>query len=321
MTEHTLKITLLTNSQMLHHQSIEGLKNLVRWCLWWKIYGPMGVLNSIDRWLQELQRAWIALSFNINPPRWEVNPIVFALRGADTLSYAIQLKKQGLIKHLFAGPNISVPKHKDDIWFDQHIDTIIVPSQRVFDYHCSLSEDLRARMRIRPAGVADLGKGQKLKKSLILFKKCCPQALFDQISTYLQEQHIDFSVLEYWKFSPAEYHGLIDQYSAMIYLQESETQGLALQEAWMKDLPTLVWDRGYWEYQGRSRKGSQISCPYLTDECGMTFADYGDFREKFPQFWQSALTWNFSPRNYCFQELSDLVCTKKLLNASLWIHF
>ena len=321
MQEKELKLTLLTNSRMLHHQGIELLKNIIRKLFWWKIYGPIGVLKSLDRGFQALKKEGINLTFNINPPITEIYPIVFVLRGADTLSYAISLKKKWIIKKLYAGPNISVPKDKHDIWFHPAVDQIIVPSQRVFDYHCSLGEKIWERMQICPAGVEDLGISSKRKKTLIVFKKTCPEALSNQILEYLQKKEISYHLLEYGKFTPADYQYLINQSRAMIYLQESETQGLALQEAWMKDLPSYVWDRWYRQYQDRHWEGNQISCPYLTKECGECFHDFAEFEEKFPQFWQKTLDGNFHPRAYCLQELSDKVCAKKLLNLSLWTDF
>lgn len=315
MLDKELQITLLTDSKILHHQAIELLKNIIRYCFWRKIYGPMGVLKSLDRGFQSLQKAGRKLTFNINPPTSQVYPIVFALRWADTLAYALNLKKKGKIKKLFAGPNISVPKDKHDNWFHSEVDQIIVPSQRVFDYHCSLDERLRSRMFIWPAGVQDQGAGSKTEHSLIVFKKNAPDSLTAQILDSLEQQGISYHLLEYGKFLPSDYQALLNISSAMIYLQESETQGLALQEAWMKDIPTLVRDRGYWDYQGRYWEGNQISCPYLTPEVGMRFADFSAFKESFSIFWQKALAGDFTPRSYTLAELSDHACAQKLLQS------
>lgn len=170
-------------------------------------------------------------------------------------------------------------------------------------------------MLIWPAGVQDLGAGAKSEQSLIVFKKTVPEILSTQILQYLQKEGINYHLLEYGKFLPADYQALLNTSSAMIYLQESETQGLALQEAWMKDIPTLVRDRGYWEYQGRYWEGNQISCPYLTPEVGMRFADFSAFKESFSIFWQKALAGDFTPRSYTLAELSDHVCAQKLLQS------
>lgn len=176
-------------------------------------------------------------------------------------------------------------------------------------------------MLIWPAGVQDLGAGAKSEQSLIVFKKTVPEILSTQILQYLQKEGINYHLLEYGKFLPADYQALLNTSSAMIYLQESETQGLALQEAWMKDIPTLVRDRGYWEYQGRYWEGSQISCPYLTKEKGMTFSDFSTFQETFPIFWEKVQNGSFSARTHTLAELSDKICAQKLLQSTLSLTF
>lgn len=196
-----------------------------------------------------------------------------------------------------------------------------MPSQRVFDYHCSLDERLRSRMFIWPAGVQDQGAGSKTEHSLIVFKKNAPDSLTTQILDSLEQQGISYHLLEYGKFLPLDYQALLNISSAMIYLQESETQGLALQEAWMKDIPTLVRDRGYWDYQGRYWEGSQISCPYLTKETGMTFSDFSTFQETFPIFWEKVQNGRFSARTPTLAELSDKICAQKLLQSTLSLTF
>jgi len=97
----------------------------------------------------------------------------------------------------------------------------------------------------------------------------------------------------------------------MIYLVESESQGLALAEAWLRNVPTFVWNRGYWQYGNYSWRDDKISAPYLTDECGLFFRDYNDFKEKLPLFLTKLS--QFQPRKYALNNFIDVITTRKYL--------
>ena len=96
----------------------------------------------------------------------------------------------------------------------------------------------------------------------------------------------------------------------MIYLSESESQGLALQEAWIRNVPTLVWDGGYWQCGKYKWQGSS-SAPYLTKDCGMFFKGKEDFINKFETFLKNLP--NFQPREYSLENFTDETATKNYL--------
>ncbi len=209
----------------------------------------MSVLRSLLRGLAELQKEWISIEYNINSSLKNINPIVVVLMGQDTLQYAIDLKKQWVIKKIIAWPAISVPIGNKDICFHNCIDIIVVPSQRVKDYFISLQVQSSQRIRVWPAGVEDTSVSNKSKQQILIYKKSCPELLYIKIIEYLNRQSIEYKTLHYGKFQFSEYQQLLDESVAMIYLQESESQWIALQEAWIKDIPTLVWDRWYRTYK------------------------------------------------------------------------
>ena len=82
----------------------------------------------------------------------------------------------------------------------------------------------------------------------------------------------------------------------MVYLTESESQGIALHEAWMAGVPTLVWNRGFYFYKGYRWQDEKIPAPYLTPECGSFFKDEIDFENRLGVFLKDYQ--NFAPRPY-----------------------
>ena len=270
----------------------------------------MSVYYSLMRWLEELQKEWNNIVYNVNPSQKDIHDIVVVLIGKDTLRYALDLKQQWIIKKLLAWPAISVPIDNHDIFFDPHIDSVLIPSNRVRDYFVSLWVSAE-RILLWPAGVADTGISKKSKNTILIYKKNCPDSLYQQVIDFLELHWYDHRTLHYGKFQFSEYQQILDESIAMIYLQESESQWIALQEAWIKDIPTLVWDRWYRIHKNIRRESKQISCPLMVDECGMTFNE-NNFSEQFAIFiWNNT---SFSSRLYCKEYLDDVASVRSLLS-------
>lgn len=302
--------TILTESWYRYDRLKRWLLRLWWKILWRKIYGPMSVYYSLVRWLEELKKEWNNIVYNVNPSQKDIHDIVVVLIGKDTLRYVLDLKQQWIIKKLLAWPAISVPIDNHDTFFDPNIDHILIPSNRVRDYFVSLWVNVE-RILLWPAGVADTGISKKLKNTILIYKKTCPDSLYQKVIDFLELHWYNYITLHYGKFQFSEYQQLLDESVAMIYLQESESQWIALQEAWIKDIPTLVWDRWYRIYKHIKRESKQISCPLMVDECGMLFTET-DFRKQFTVF-ISKLS-EYSPRRYCTDNLSDRISAKKLLS-------
>jgi hypothetical protein len=124
----------------------------------------------------------------------------------------------------------------------------------------------------------------------------------------LTQNKYKFTVLEYGQFKQAEYFSLLAQCRFEIYLSESESQGLAMFEAWARNIPTLVWERGFWQTEKYYWQGMTAS-PYLSDKAGMRFADFAEFQRIFREF----VTRPFSPRDYVSENFTNAICAKKYL--------
>lgn len=308
------QFTILTESRLRNHILIKKLKQIVMFLLWKKIYGPRWVINSLVRWITLLKKEWIQITYNMNPEISKIHQNVCVLSGADTLQYALKLKKKWKITTLFAWPNISIPENNNDIFFHPLVDKIIVPSQWVTDYFISLDKKISQRIVIWPAGVEDTWTSKKAKKKILIYKKFCPKEIFEYIISYMEKNSIPYDMIIYGSFTKQEYQTKIDNAIGLIYLQESESQGLALQEAWIKDIPTLVRNRWYREYKGKKRNDKKISAPYLTEESGIFFSKKEEFEKALHIFLEKIEHNQFSPRKYCLAHLSDEVCTQLYLD-------
>ena len=87
---------------------------------------------------------------------------------------------------------------------------------------------------------------------------------------------------------------------------------IALQEAWMHDVPSLVWNPGVMRYLGHEWRDPAIAAPYLTEESGRFFAEGQDIGSVIERFIGDLAT--FAPRRYCMSHLSDRVCAEAYLD-------
>jgi hypothetical protein len=237
--------------------------------------------------------------------------LVHVINGAKTLEWALHLKSAGKISTLIAGPAISVvPEDHDSILRNPLIDKIVFPGQWTKDFFSSIDPYYKTKIEVWPAGVcAGVNISNRKNGRGIVYFKFAPTEIRETIMRELATRNISYTAFEYGNFKQADYFSALETADWMIYLSPSESQGIALQEAWIRDVPTLVWDPGVWNYQATptakkySWPNSLISAPYLRAESGMAFANAGDFKTSFEKFLQKIPA--FIPRTYCLRTLTN----------------
>ncbi len=274
--------------------------------------GPYSVLDSLVRGLDE-----IGAPYQLNPSSNKVTENVHVLSGVQAMKDCISLKKKGLIKVLTAGPNLVLtPYEENSLYLSSEIDTILFPSQWPKDYFISLEKTFETKINVWPAGVKDPGEPAAPAKTkaphVLLYLKQCPDIIKQTIINELNRLGISYSILGYGAHSQEHFFTLLENVSGMIYMSNSESQGLALLEAWARDIPTLVWDRGYWEYGQYRFEAPGMGAPYLTPECGLFFKSEADFTTKFAQFLEQRFT--YRPREYYLSRFTDSKIARNFLD-------
>ncbi len=287
---------------------INWIKNLVKKVLFIPNYGPSAVLGSLIRGFDKLK-----IDYQLNPKAKDISDVVCVISGVDALEWAIKAKKQGKIKRIIAGPNIVItPEDAGSVLLDEAIDLVIVPSQWVKDFYSSFKPGFDKKIRIWPAGVKICPESKEERSGCLIYKKSVDEELFDFIIQYLKFQNINYKVIRYRRYKKEKYFEILNKVKFMIYLQEVESEGIALLEAWMRNVPTLVWNKGYFEYKNIGKKVfGNISAPYLTKECGMFFRGKEDFKDKFKFFIKNLS--NFKSRKYSLENFTDKISAQNYL--------
>jgi hypothetical protein len=131
--------------------------------------------------------------------------------------------------------------------------------------------------------------------------------LLEEIVVSLKKRNLHIETIVYGKYKQEDYFEKLKVSKAMLYLSHSESQGLALQEAWVRDVPTLVFTRGYFAYGKHHFEATNISAPYLNEKMGLFFTEK-NFEETLTTFLTTIDT--FTPREYVVENLSDSVCAQ-----------
>lgn len=288
-------LTIYTHSRSPFHR--EFWKYLARRILR-KYSGPDAVLDSLRRGMIEVGETFI-----LNPNRPGENKVL-VLSGTSVLRTMIEHKKAGRITLLAAGPNIVThPNEEDRLLCDKSIDIVLVPSEWVADLWRIGAPELAHRIRVWPAGVKPSSASRRTGLPIIYDKIGAHNSLFD-----IQRVIGEHRLFTYGKFKRQEYLKALADAPYLIYLSPSESQGLALQEAWAHDVPTLVKHSTKWQHGKRTWEAPKINCPYLTPELGMVFSTTGEL----PIMVSEVET--LHPKEYCDQNLSDQASARILLS-------
>ncbi len=302
------RLTILTRAVGFHPLSKEWLSSIVKKVIG-RVRGPEAVFRSLVDGLKEAEYA-----FNVNPlSMTNVSDKVVVLSGVDALEQMIDAKQNGSVKTLFAGPNVAVStKDFNSILESNDIDKIIVNSEWTKDHTIVVSPALSNKVIIWPCGVKvpDVQKKIDANKTLI-YKKNVSEEVLKEVTDYFSDINQPFEILEYGSFSQQKYFNTLKETEVLIYLQNSESQGLAMFEAWARNIPTLVYEHGVFTDKNGNKTEGKISAPYLTQNCGLSFK-----KAQFKEVWHSYQSSknSFSPRAYINTNFTDKITALNLIN-------
>ncbi len=304
-------INILAQKQNPIKQTIKtGLFYLTRHARFLPFGGDSAVLASAQRGLRAIN-----VPFVVNASTHHQSDVTWVIRGTKSLEQALRGKEEGSIKFLVAGPNIVViPEHHKGILKNNLIDCILVPSAWNRDWWVSLEPQLAQKIYVWPAGVTVPAtiKPRAQRNQWIVFLKRAPDELYQKVIRTLEQKHINYKTIRYGSYTPNEYRALLRESVAMIHLQDSESQGLALQEAWAHNVPTLVWEPGVMISPVTGQRwDADTAAPYLTDQAGMNFRTKESFATSLDTFINQLP--RYTPRSYVEAELSDAASAHKFM--------
>jgi hypothetical protein len=277
--------------------------------------GHYGVTRSLIHGLRGLQPPPPGQSWAYQPDL-DRSPAEAAvvLSGIDVLRRAIAHKQEGRCGRLLAGPNLMVlPDQHGGILTSEAIDAVLVPSGWVRTMYEQCSPELAGRINVWAAGVDPVfwqPYGSQRRRLVLIYNKL-QRRRARQVRDLVAKLGHPTAFMSYGGYSPARYRRLLNRSMAMVFLTESESQGLALAEAWAMDVPTFVVDNR--QRRVGDRTVAVSTAPYLTAATGRFFSDPAELEGCL----SAAVLARFAPRAWVLDHMSDQVCARNLLAIAL----
>jgi hypothetical protein len=239
---------------------------------------PHGSVRITEDLMQALERSGVTLLSRENSK--QKTPFAVVFKDVRNLRWALKEKKAGRLSRLLAGPFVAtMPFEYNSILLDPAIDGLIFLS--------SWHRELFLKEASRPPTLTYLWySGVDHEKwsvpttasrdQILLYIKNVPEEKVEFVKNELKRRNLEYMTICYGSYSPEEYYNALSRAKFVIFLQMSETQGLAVFESWSMDRPTLHWNPGQMPFLGKVYSGAS-SCPYLSPENGLDFTTWDDF--------------------------------------------
>jgi hypothetical protein len=309
-----LLITFMVSISLCAHEKITVLTGPIG-------SGGGGGHHAVNRSLQRgLEK--IGANFNWNPVRMEdVGPIVHVLCDPGTLKQCIELKKQGKIKRLLAGPNLMIRSNEyNHILASPEIDFVIVPCRWVEISYIQEEPTLENRIRIWYVGVdisfwtPNTQKKIDNSRNVVVYWKTEREDFCKEVESILKFYDYNPIRLKYGAYNHTQYKEALAQSLFAVVISVTESQGVALAEAWAMDVPTLVWERNEPLHAHGKIFWPIGSCPYLTEQVGRTWRTTEDLKHMLKNI--SGILPYFQPRKFVLESMSDEICARNLLSIA-----
>jgi hypothetical protein len=270
--------------------------------------GHPAVTRSLVEGLEKIHA-----SANYNPRFFdEIGETVLVLSGIPALKQAIRLKRKGYIKKLLAGPNmVEMPSDYESLAASPELDLYVINcewTKKMYEDDCP---DLIGRCVIWPAGVdTDYWKpdSSQLRETILIYEKQRkgPVGPVEPYKKWIEEKGYKVQVIKCGEYSLPEFLNALQRAQLMVGFVIDESQGLAWAEAWSADVTTLIWRNTSSSIRGRILETS--TAPFLTDDNGLFFDDFENFKIVFLQ-WESMKS-SFQPRQWVLEHMSDEACAR-----------
>jgi hypothetical protein len=136
----------------------------------------------------------------------------------------------------------------------------------------------------------------------LVYYKNRPKEDLLNVLNFLEQNNITYTGLEYGNYTQEEFKESLEEVKYCIIVDNTESQGIAIQEMMICNKPLFVWDKVTWDDLGSDYIVPATSIPYWSNECGERVTSFEDFKLKFDSF-KNNLS-NYCPENFINRELS-----------------
>jgi hypothetical protein len=158
---------------------------------------------------------------------------------------------------------------------------------------------------VLPIGIKSHKELTKIKKQIrndkcLIYYKNRDLKDLNLIKDFLNSRGINYDLLEYGKYNNSYLNKTSQNNKFGILLASTESQGFAIQEIMSNNLPLLVWDKNYGEFEGIKIRGTSVTV--WNNDCGLVVNSYKELEDRFDLFLNNLN--KFNPKKIVFENLS-----------------
>lgn len=146
----------------------------------------------------------------------------------------------------------------------------------------------------------DIENNQSLD-ALVYFKNR-PADDYHYIVELLRSRGCSGISLQYGNYSQDEFKNALSSVKFCVIVDNTESQGIAIQEMMGAGKPLFVWDQSVWDHMGQEYSVPASSVPYWSDECGEKTSNKNELESLFDVF-LSRLN-DYNPRSFYEENLT-----------------
>ena len=168
------------------------------------------------------------------------------------------------------------------------------------------------RTGVWPAPIYTPDIENNIKYDCLVYYKNRSEQDISSIVQFLNQKGVSFVGLQYGNYNPNDFRECLSEVKYCLIVDNTESQGIAIQEMMAVNKPMLVWDVKEWDHMGETYKVPATSVPYWSEDCGEKFYELSELDDTFERFCANIDRYN--SKKLVDSELSNKISVKKLLS-------
>ena len=151
-----------------------------------------------------------------------------------------------------------------------------------------------------------------IENDCLIYHKNRSQEDLDYVKELLDRRRLSYTQLQYGSYTQDNFRQALSSCKFCVIIDNTESQGIAIEEMMAAGKPLFVWDTPVWDHMGQEYAVPASSVPYWSYECGEKTADKDALDLSLDHFLSRLLT--YTPRDFVTRELSPEATVKILTN-------
>ena len=142
----------------------------------------------------------------------------------------------------------------------------------------------------------------------LIYHKNRSQEDLDYMKELLDRRRLSYTQLQYGSYTQDNFRKALASVKFCVIVDNTESQGIAIEEMMAAGKPLFVWDTPIWDHMGQEYAVPASSVPYWSYECGEKTAEKDALDLSLDHFLDKLLT--YTPKDYVNRELSPEATVK-----------